>query len=101
MLWVEDVKQGLEYQDRSSLRPFSGALDFSSVNRWATAIVAGFGKYEDVHCKWMKNQLMDLEDVEREDGRVGLGRCYADGTGHFVESPAYLRHLGALDEHNP
>jgi len=109
MLWLEDVKQGLVYQDSSSSRPFFGVaeqhLDFSSVARWAAAISAGFGQFLDSECKGMKNKLMDLEAVERGDGRVALGKFYATylagGSVHFSESPAYLRHVGALDEHNP
>jgi hypothetical protein len=53
----------------------------------------------------MKNKLMDLEDEERDDGRVRLAKFYGpylEGTSfHFSESPEYLKHLGALDEHNP
>ena len=53
----------------------------------------------------MKNKMHDLRGEERADGRVGLAKFYAPYLSHchlhFSESPAYLRHLGALDEQNP
>ena len=49
--------------------------------------------------------MLDLRGEERADGRVGLAKFYAPYLSHchlhFSESPAYLRHLGALDEQNP
>jgi len=45
---------------------------------------------------------VDLEDAEREDGRVRLHRFYAPsmagGSFEFSESREYLKHLGVLDD---
>jgi len=108
MLWLEDLRQSLDYQDQSVSKPFAFAgrgSDFSSIAHVATAFSTGFGRFADMECKEMKNKLMDLEDEDREDGRVRLAKFYGpylEGTSfHFSESPDYLRHLGALDEHNP
>lgn len=109
MLWLEDVKLNFEFEDRVALRPFAsvrgGNLPFSSIARWATALSSGFGRFGDVECKEMKNKLLDLDDEEKDDGRVRLDKFYgpflSGGSFHFSESPEYLRHLGALDEANP
>jgi len=110
MLWVEDSREALKHQDRTITHPFapssgSRTYDFSIVVRLATQLEADFGRFSDLECKEMKNSLMDLEDVERDDGRVRLSNFYApylaNVSFHFSESPEYLRHLGALDDRNP
>merc|ERR1719162_2938262 len=108
MLWANDVRKALLHQDLRSLHPFAASAggrmtDFSTVAEVATQLRAGFGRFSDLECKTMKNKLIDLEDVEREDGRIQLAKFYApylaDVSFHFSESPGYLKHMGALDDH--
>jgi hypothetical protein len=50
----------------------------------------------------MKDALLEAE--EQDSGRVPLSKFYQKGLEkglHFVETPAYLRQLGALDESQP
>merc|ERR1719491_1461966 len=113
MLWVNDVCGALAHEDRTSSQPFAlsshgpGLVSgFNRVARLATQIDSSLGRFSDLECKAMRNKLMDLEDEEREDGRVRLAKFYGsffadDLDFHFSESPDYLRHLGALDDRNP
>merc|ERR1719162_988762 len=110
MLWANDVRKALLHQDLRSLHPFAASAggrmtDFSTVAEVATQLRAGFGRFSDLECKAMKNKLIDLEDEEREDGRVRLkkfyGAWFANISFLFSEPPDYLRHLGALDDRNP
>jgi len=72
MLWVNDLRWGLDHEDRTSAQPFAlsshgpGLMSgFSRVARLATRIDASLGRFSDLECKAMKNKLMDLEDEER------------------------------------
>ena len=59
----------------------------------------GYGKWQNMECRQMKADLMDL-DVDG-DGRIPLGRFYGrmDNTKYqFTESIHYLREVGALEE---
>jgi len=53
----------------------------------------------------MKNKLLDLQEGDRSDGRVPLGKFYSDFLAErefwFTERPEYLRNLGALDDSDP
>ena len=66
----------------SPLRPCVGVakqhLDFGNLAQWATATSAAFGHFSDLECEQMKNRLLDLEDIEREDGRVGGTRSWPE-----------------------
>jgi len=109
LVWVQDLKEGLRYQERDESAAFvSGANSFSGfpfMVRLAEQVIDGIGMYQNIECKMMKNMLMDLEDQERNDGRVSLtkfwGPYLADDHFFFTESPAYLKNLGALDDSDP
>jgi len=106
LLWVQDIKHSMEYEQLQEKNPFSGAAEwhtFEAITRLVEEVGEEYGQYQNVECRALKNALLDLEDNER--GRVRLSRFYAptlDGsTRHFGESPGYLRHLGVLDETDP
>jgi len=109
MVWLEDMKQTVMYQDRGVHSPFSGGQayfrDFASMAHLAEHVIDGIGTFQDIECKMLKHQLMELEDQDRNDGRIPLSKFYrsymAGGSSVFSESADYLRHLGALDESDP
>jgi len=109
MLWVEDLKHIASYQDRGERNPFSTRQvffdDYPSMVRFVEQIIDGYGLYQDTQCKELKNMLMDLEDQERNDGRVLLVnfyRPYMKGIHRFfLERPEYLEQLGSLDNSVP
>mmetsp|Transcript_72584 Transcript_72584/g.183527 ORF Transcript_72584/g.183527 Transcript_72584/m.183527 type:complete len:590 (-) Transcript_72584:68-1837(-) len=109
MMWVEDLKGAIKYQDRGEHNPFSKRqgyfADYPSMVHFVEQIIDGFGVFQDIQCKGLKNTLVDLEMQERSDGRVLLANFYAPtlkGVHQFFnESPEYLKSLGALDERDP
>merc|ERR1719343_452025 len=109
MLWVEDLKQTMKYEHRAERNPFSHEEvyfgDYPSMVRLAEQIIDGFGVFQDIQCRELKNMLMELEDRERHDGRVHLAnfyRPYSNGTHEFfIERPEYLKQLGSLDDSDP
>jgi hypothetical protein len=63
----------------------------------AQRAVEEMGPWLDRECKKMEEPLVKMDP--QETGRVRLFDFYSDaGDGAFVESKAYLRQLGALDE---
>jgi len=62
-----------------------------------------YGRWQDKECRSIKRALLDLE--ESGTGRVPLTTFYGSAlrneSWQFVESIAYLRELGALDESDP
>jgi len=109
LLWVKDLKSTIRYKDSIGHDPFmSGDLhfrSFSSMTQLVEQIIDGIGVFQNVECKMMKNKLLDMQDSDRNDGRVPLGKFYADFLAErefwFTESPEYLRNLGALDDSDP
>jgi len=109
ILWVEDVKGAVKYQDRAEHNPFSKREthfgDYPLMAHLVEQIIDGYGLFQDVQCRELKNVMMDLETQERNDGRVLLAnfyRPYKEGTHKsFFERPEYLKSLGSLDESDP
>jgi len=108
MLWVEDLRESIKYQTRGEHSPFESRdvyfRDFASISHLAEKFIDGIGMFQNIECKMMKNMLLDL-DQERNDGRVLLTKFWSpymnDEHYYFTESPAYLKHLGALDDADP
>mmetsp|Transcript_6442 Transcript_6442/g.10933 ORF Transcript_6442/g.10933 Transcript_6442/m.10933 type:complete len:561 (-) Transcript_6442:37-1719(-) len=74
-------------------------LDFAKLVRVAETLGEQFGRFQNAECQQLKSTLLRHED--RGTGRVQLSDFYknvSDGSWQFLESPAYLRQLGALDE---
>jgi len=71
----------------------------------AEQIIDGFGVFQDIQCRELKNTLMELEDMERNDGRVLLANFYGPYKKglheFFIERPEYLKQLGSLDDSDP
>jgi len=109
MLWIQDMKQSATYQHVGERNPFSTRRvffgDYPSMVHFVEQIIDGYGVYQDMQCKELKNVMMDLEDEERSDGRVllaNLYRPYLEGTHRFfTERPEFLEQLGSLDNSDP
>jgi len=109
ILWVEDLRGAIKYQERAEHNPFSGKGtyfgSYSSMVHLVEQISDGYGLFQDLQCRELKNVMMDLEAQERNDGRVLLANFYRplqEGTHEFfVERPEYLKILGSLDESDP
>merc|ERR1719343_1884699 len=99
MLWVEDLKQTVKYEHRAEHNPFSQEEvyfgDYPSMVQLAEQIIDGFGVFQDIQCRELKNTLMELEDMERNDGRVLLANFYGPYKKglheFFIERPEYLK----------
>mmetsp|Transcript_83989 Transcript_83989/g.211781 ORF Transcript_83989/g.211781 Transcript_83989/m.211781 type:complete len:581 (-) Transcript_83989:169-1911(-) len=109
MLWVEDLKGAIKYQDRVEHNPFLSREvyfgSYPSMVHLVEQVIDGYGLFQDLQCRELKNAMMDLETQERNDGRVLLAnfyRPYMQGTHQFfVERPEYLKALGSLDDSDP
>lgn len=81
------------------------ALQYADVWRVVEEVVDTFGTFHGRQCQGLKKQLKSLERTGSA-GCVRLSDFYdkgrkGDSNWLFVESPEYLRHIGALDESNP
>jgi len=78
------------------------SYDFAQMELAAEQVSMQLGGFLDGECRTMKDTLLEAE--ERDSGRVQLSKFYQKGMEkglHFVEKPAYMRQLGALDESLP
>jgi hypothetical protein len=74
-------------------------LDFASLVKTVEVVGENYGRFQNTECTRMKSALVKIED--RGNGRVKLADFYNEakaGVWGFLESVAYLRELGALDE---
>jgi len=109
MLWVEDLKGAIKYQGRAEDNPFSKRSAYFGtyplMSHLVEQVIDGFGMFQDVQCRELKNMMLALEGWERNDGRVLLTNFYSPYLQgiheYFLERPAYLRSLGSLDETDP
>mmetsp|Transcript_109401 Transcript_109401/g.275205 ORF Transcript_109401/g.275205 Transcript_109401/m.275205 type:complete len:601 (+) Transcript_109401:72-1874(+) len=107
VLWVEDLKESIKYQNRGEHNPFEHRDEyfrhFASMAHLAETIIDKIGMFQDIECRMIKNLLLDLE--ERNDGRVLLTKFWGpymkDEHYYFTETPAFLKNLGALDDADP
>jgi len=105
-MWARDIMETIKFREQAVHNPFTSRedyfRDYTSMVHLVEHILDGMGDIQNLECNEMKDKLMGLEDPGRNDGRVRLTRFYNDyietGSGHFSESPGYLRYLGALDE---
>lgn len=81
---------------------FESSVNFASVLQVAEAVGTKFGQAQEKQCLDLKNSLLKFQ--ERQSGRVRLSdfykRALTDEAANTrgIESPDYLRELGALDE---
>jgi len=109
MLWVEDLKGAIKYEGRAEHNPFSKRSAYFGTYplmvHLVEQVIDGFGMFQDLQCRELKNMILDLEEWERNDGRVVLTNFYSPYMKgiheYFLERPAYLRSLGSLDETDP
>lgn len=72
---------------------------FREVSSIVGLLVEGYGKWQQIDCGWMKQDLIALDPDGT--GRVPLGSFYSHPpNAHFTfrESAAYLREIGALED---
>lgn len=102
-MWARDVRKGVVHIERGRLNPFvDGATNFPGMVRIVEEIGERYGRYQDLECRTLKEELLELED--RGTGRVRLSTFYRSTLGgkwQFSENVEYLRQLGALDESDP
>merc|ERR550514_609732 len=103
MMWVHDVRHGLEHVERAQRNAFVGeSIDFTASAHVVEQVGEQFGKFQDLECRSLKEALVQME--HQGSGRVRLPSFYSQALGgdwQFSESVEYLRHLGALDETDP
>jgi len=106
VMWVQDLRDAIDYDGSSLQNPFVGKAarshDFNSLVRLVESLGENYGQFQNLECHGMKHALLDLSDGS---GRVRLNKFYQaafeNRTSHFKESPDYLRQLGVLDETDP
>jgi len=101
--WLTDVRQQAVAASPDSQAIAAGSGYSIGLMENATELVSmQLGSFLDTECRSMKDALLEAE--EKDSGRVLLSSFYKKGMEkglHFVEKPAYLRQLGALDESQP
>merc|ERR1719336_3006566 len=101
-MWTRDLRRTLDLTHRESRNPFSRMYTLEDSVVVAQEVGHRFGHFQNRECQAIKEQLVDME-VEGS-GRVPLPSFYSgieDRNWPFIESSAYLRNLGALDETDP
>merc|ERR1719203_1355280 len=106
VMWIQDLRDAMEYSVSSGRNPFvdqvARSRNFNDLVRWVEGGGENYGQFQNLECRGMKNALLDLSDGS---GRVRLAKFYEatfeNQSSHFTESPDYLRHLGVLDETDP
>jgi len=100
--WIQDLRLTLDYTQQAGRNPFSQEYTFDHASEVAQEIGHRFGHFQNLECHALKEQLVDME--HDGSGRVTLAKFYSgidDRDWPFIESPDYLRNLGALDETDP
>eukprot|EP00401_Gymnodinium_catenatum_P061853 CAMPEP_0117484142 /NCGR_PEP_ID=MMETSP0784-20121206/14309_1 /TAXON_ID=39447 /ORGANISM="" /LENGTH=651 /DNA_ID=CAMNT_0005278713 /DNA_START=67 /DNA_END=2022 /DNA_ORIENTATION=- len=96
--WLRGVEE--------SLSAFGEHVSFDETTRVVMAVNNAFGKFnENTACRILKDNLMEIEDVE-QPGRVRLSAFYKralskEGVWAFNEKKEFLRAFGILDESEP
>jgi len=99
------VRETVAHLDAGKRNPFVtdiGESSFAEVERSVQQVSERVGQYQDAECQELKEQL--LEHEEGDSGRVPLSEFYQRGMDtnmQFIETPEFLRQLGALDETQP
>merc|ERR1719343_1561574 len=102
MMWARDLLRTLDVTQRESRNPFLQEYTFEHSIAVAQEVGHRIGHFQNRECQAIKEQLVDME-IEGS-GRVPLTKFYSgieDRDWPFIESAAYLRNLGALDETDP
>jgi len=100
-MWARDLRSTVR-SEQVQRNAFASPGSFDRVAAYAQELGHRFGSFQDLECRALKRQLMDLE--YRGTGRVRLSEFYGgvhDSSWTFTESIDYLRALGALDEADP
>jgi len=97
-MFAEDQQRAFETQ-RQRRRPFSSGVSFEDHVEIAQDFTKNLMTWQHTECNAWKNRLVEMEN--QGSGRVRLGDFYSGkdrDDWHFLESPDYLRAVGALDE---
>jgi len=103
-IFAKDLRFAHELSQSTRHNPFVEHRDtFNDVASFVREFVHSFGRFQNTECVDLKRRLVDMEHAG--SGRVRLSRFYKDGVEKgdwtFMNSVAYLRMLGALDETDP
>jgi len=100
-MWARDLRSAVR-GEQNRRNAFVSPGSFDRVAEYSSELGHQFGGFQNLECRYLKNQLIDLE--YRGTGRVRLSEFYGgaeDASWTFTESVEYLRALGALDEADP
>jgi len=103
VIFQRDAVHNYLYAYRRSINPFAPRrFTLKAVVQIAEDIAMQFGRWQDVECRQMKEDLMEMDPDG--SGRVPLSTFYKHretADYQFSESTDYLRTIGALDESVP
>mmetsp|Transcript_20930 Transcript_20930/g.48622 ORF Transcript_20930/g.48622 Transcript_20930/m.48622 type:complete len:561 (-) Transcript_20930:9-1691(-) len=96
----QDAMHNFQFSQRDHMNPFvRKEYSFQEAAQIIEDLAQGYGKWQNMECRQMKDQLMGL-DLDGT-GRVPLSSFYSQpetADYQFTESVDYLRQIGALDE---
>jgi len=98
-LWVKDLRLTLDHTQYAARNPFVPGYSFDHAAEVAQEVGHHFGAFQNLECQALKDKLVEME--HGGSGRVTLSKFYGgmeDRDWPFIESPDYLRNLGALDD---
>merc|ERR1719148_206006 len=98
--FVREIRRNII--DEVGMLPDTSGIDFALASHIGAQVGQRIGKWQDVQCRAVKDQLLSLGD--RQVGRVLLSDFYKAtlaGTLQLTEHVDYLRKLGSLDESVP
>lgn len=98
-LWARDLGQAVKWRQNLHNSFARHSTSFDKVAEFARELAHNFGTFQNLECKLLKRQLLDME--YRGTGRVRLSEFHGganDDDLHFTESVEYLDALGALDK---
>jgi hypothetical protein len=103
-MWMEDLIHVDSWEQRHTRNPFVVEVipSFKESVAFALKLSHRFGAFQNLECHTLKRKLVDLEHMGT--GRVPLSVFYShalEGVWEFMESEAYLRNQGALDDTDP
>jgi len=98
--YVQDAANNFGYSMKDKVNPFlPSKYSFGEVWRMVEHLAQGYGKWQNVQCRQMKDVLIGLD--RKGTGRVPLSAFHSQpktAKFQFSESVAYLREVGSLDE---
>lgn len=102
-MWLRDVENTEMYLTKERTNSFKeeAAYSIADVQSFADAVAEGFGSFQNLECRHLKDTLLEAE--EGDTGRVKLSNFYkknleSGNSWYFAEPVEQLRAQGALEE---